>query len=225
MERVIVLHSGGLDSTVALLMAVEEGLTPVSLGIDYGQRHQVELTYAEQLCQKFDVERRVLNVAWDKPVREMPMDRPVEEIRSGRSTAFLPARNIVFLSLALAEASGIGATEVWLGINAIDYSGYPDCTQDFLDSFRSIVEIAIPDGPRIRAPLIALSKPQIAEKAAELGIGPEDTWSCYRPVSTSKTIQPCGRCDACQLHKYAWEHIGRDGANSLKGAYSGAEPR
>ena len=214
MERVIVLHSGGLDSTVALLMAVEEGRNPVSLGIDYRQHHRIELDYAEQICRRFDIERRVLRIEWDKPFREIPLDRTVEEMRVSRSSAFLPGRNIVFLSLGLAEAAGIGATEVWLGINAVDYSGYPDCTQEFLNSFRKIVEIGMPDGPSIHAPLLTFSKPEIAKKAMEFGLGPDDTWSCYRPVSKHGNPQPCGRCDACKLHNYAWEPFRRDAITS-----------
>jgi len=121
-----VLHSGGLDSTVCLLMAAASRDEVLSFGIDYGQTHSVELDYARHQCARFGVRRRQVRVTWDKPPRQMPAGRTLQEISGGgRSSAFLPGRNLVFLSLATAEAAGLGFDEVWIGVNSVDFSGYP----------------------------------------------------------------------------------------------------
>lgn len=206
-EKAIILHSGGLDSTVCLLIAQERGREVLSLGIDYGQQSRAELEYAIRLCSRFNVMRRVIKVEWDKPERHIPMDRTLDKIHQGVSSAFLPGRNVLFLALGCAEASGMKASEVWIGINSVDYSGYPDCRPEFLEQFRKMINLAIPKGPKIIAPLISLSKPEIAKEAYRLGIRQGDTWSCYRPFNTNNGFVPCGECDACVLHKYAWEHI------------------
>ena len=204
-NRAIILHSGGLDSTVCLLLAKARGRIPRSLGISYGQRHVVEMEYAEKLCARFGVDRRVIDVNWDTPQITIPKDRTVEEMKTlGIAPTFVPGRNAVFLALACAEASGFGASEVWLGVNAVDYSGYPDCRESFLQSFRAMWAEAVPNPPRIVAPLVTLTKPEIAYLARELGLKKGDTWSCYSPDTSSGTPQPCGRCDACQLHELAW---------------------
>jgi len=205
--KAIILHSGGLDSTVCLLLALEQGREAISLGFDYGQKSRTELEYAIRLCKRFNVSRKVLNVSWDKPDREIPVNRKISEIGKDVSSAFLPGRNVVFLVLGCAEAAGIGASEVWIGINSIDYSGYPDCRPEFLEQFKKMIKMAIPDGPEIIAPLISLSKPEIAKEAHRLGIHPGETWSCYRPVLTENGYKPCEECDACILHKYAWKNI------------------
>ncbi|MBN2019682.1 MAG: 7-cyano-7-deazaguanine synthase QueC [Sedimentisphaerales bacterium] len=205
--KAVILHSGGLDSTTCLLLALEKGREIISLGIDYGQKSRAELEYAIKLCDRFNVSRKVLNVSWDKPNRTIPKDRKINEIGKDVSTAFLPGRNALFLVLGCAEAAGIGASEVWIGINSIDYSGYPDCRPEFLEQFKKMMQLAIPKGPKIIAPLISLTKPEIAKEAYRLGIRQGDTWSCYRPKTTENGFVPCGKCDACILHKYAWENI------------------
>ena len=207
--KALVLHSGGLDSTLCLLLAKEAGHEVVSLGIDYGQRHHIELEYALAQCRKHGVKRRILRVEWDKPARDIPTGRSLDEIRSGVSPAFLPARNAVFLTLACAEAAGIGAAEVWIGVNAVDSSGYPDCRPEFVEAFRAMIDAAIPGGPKVVAPLIEMSKPAIAAEARRLGLAPGDTWSCYQPCFTNQGITPCGRCDACILHDHAWQETDR----------------
>jgi 7-cyano-7-deazaguanine synthase len=209
MPSAIVLHSGGMDSSVALLLARRDGRDPLSLGIDYGQRHSVELLYAARLCEREGIPRRVLEVKWDMPQTGIPRDREVDEMRSaGPSPAFLPARNAVFLVLAAAEAAGVGASELWLGVNALDYSGYPDCRPEFLAAFEEMLARAMPDPPRVVAPLVEHTKPQIAALARGLGIGPGDTWSCYDPQLSDEGVTPCRVCDACKLHAYAWENAG-----------------
>lgn len=207
--KAVVLHSGGLDSTLCLLLAREKGRDVLSLGIDYGQRHRIELEYALAQCRRYGVERRVLRVEWDKPVRDIPTGRSLDEIRSGISPAFLPARNAVFLTLACAEATGIEAGEVWIGVNAVDFSGYPDCRPEFIDAFKTMINAAVPGGPQVVAPLIEKSKPAIAAEAKRLGLAPGDTWSCYQPRFTSQGISPCGQCDACILHNHAWQEVDR----------------
>lgn len=203
--KVIVLHSGGLDSTTCILLAKERGHEVSSLGINYAQRNKIELEFAEKQCQKFNVPRKVITVNWDKPHRDIPLNRPLNEIGSDVSPAFLPGRNAVFLVLACAEASGIEADEVWIGVNTVDYSGYPDCRFEFIDAFRKMIDLAIPGGASIVAPLQNMTKPDIAREAFRLGIRPGETWSCYRPQKKVDVYTSCGECDACVLHKHAWD--------------------
>lgn len=207
--KAVVLHSGGLDSTLCLLMAKESDRDVVSLSVDYGQRHRIELEYAHAQCRRYGIERRVLRIEWHKPLRDTPTGRSLDEIRSGISPAFLPARNAVFLTLACAEATGIEAGEVWIGVNAVDFSGYPDCRPEFIDSFNTMIKAAVPGGPQVVAPLIEMSKPTIAAQAKRRGLAPGDTWSCYQPRLTSQGIWPCGQCDACVLHDHAWQEVDR----------------
>lgn len=202
--RVLVLHSGGMDSTTCLYKAHREGADVFSLGVNYGQKLSVELMFAQRHCDALGIPREVVNLAWKKPERTIPMGRSVEEMRAKVSSAFLPSRNAVFLSIACAHAAGIGADEVHTGINCVEFSGYPDCTPEFIDSFSKMMAIAHPGGPRIVAPLLHMSKPAIASLAQELGIGEHDTWSCYRPVLQKGSVAPCGECDACRLHNHAW---------------------
>lgn len=204
--KVLVLHSGGLDSTLCILLAIEMKREVVSLGIDYGQRHRIELEYALTQCEKYGVERRLLHVGWDKPFREIPVGRSLNEIQTGVSPAFLPGRNAVFLTLACAEAAGVGAKEVWIGVNSIDFSGYPDCRPEFIEAFQNMIDVAIPEGLKIVVPLQQMSKPEIAFEAHRLGLAPGDTWSCYQPRITPQGISSCGECDACILHSHAWEN-------------------
>jgi 7-cyano-7-deazaguanine synthase len=204
MSRAIVLHSGGLDSTVCLLLAKKHGRTPVSLGLNYGQQHEVELAYAAQQCARFGFERRVIDVKWDRPAITIPKDRSVAEMKAGIAPTFVPGRNAVFLALACAETAGTGANEVWLGVNAVDYSGYPDCRASFLQAFRAMWAEAVPNPPRIVAPLVTLTKPEIAALARDLGLAKGETWSCYAPDASSREPKPCGHCDACLLHNHAW---------------------
>lgn len=206
-RRILVLHSGGLDSTTCLYEAVKEGHEVLSLGIDYGQRLSVELRFATEQCARLKVPREVIHVSWRKPDREIPLGRTISSIRDIKSTAFLPSRNIVFLSLAHAHAAGSKVDEVHTGINCVDFSGYPDCTVEFFEAFRAMIRVGSPDGPDIVAPLLNLGKREIAERASKVGIGPHDTWSCYKPKIERGTIRPCGECDACKLHAYAWHAL------------------
>lgn len=203
--KALVLHSGGMDSTLCILLARDQGREVVSLGIDYGQRHRIELEYAARQCERFGVERRLCHVEWHKPPnRTLPTNRSIEEMPKSVSPAFLPGRNIVFLALAVAEASGIGAIEVWIGVNSVDFSGYPDCRSQFVDAFSAVVREGIPGGPTIVSPLQHMSKADIASEARRFGLRKDDTWSCYRPREETDSWIPCGVCDACVLHDAAW---------------------
>ncbi len=204
---VAVLHSGGLDSTVCLLLALRDGKQPVSIGVEYDQSHVVELHYAGEQCKRLGVERRVISVRWNKPTRNIPLDRSPEEMRSGVSPAFLPARNLVFLALAAAEAAAMTASEIWIGVNSVDFSGYPDCRSEFIAAFDAVLDAAVPGGPRVVAPLQNMRKAEIALMAQQYGLRPGDTWSCYRPQGDPAQPFPCGRCDACILHAEAWQEV------------------
>ena len=203
-RRILVLHSGGMDSTVCVYAANQEGHEVISLGIDYGQRLSVEMTFADMHCQALDIRRDVIQVHWNKPDRYIPLDRDLAAMPETVSPAFLPSRNVVFLSLASAHAAGLGADEVQIGLNCVDFSGYPDCTVEFFDAFRAMLAIANPESPPLTAPLLTLSKREIADKARGLGLGEWDTWSCYRPQIQDGGVQPCHHCDACRLHAHAW---------------------
>ncbi len=204
LARILILHSGGMDSTVCLYAAHRAGDEVVSLGVDYGQRLRVEMLFAEQQCRAISVRRDVVCVQWSKPTRDIPLDRSIDEMRETVSPAFLPSRNILFLALASAHAAGIEADEVQIGLNCIDFSGYPDCTPEFLKSFQTMLSIGSPRGAKLTAPLMHLSKREIASKARSLGIGRNDTWSCYKPQTVDGAVTPCGQCDACRLHNHAW---------------------
>ncbi|WP_082765387.1 MULTISPECIES: 7-cyano-7-deazaguanine synthase [unclassified Phenylobacterium] len=203
-RRILVLHSGGMDSTVLVYAAHRAGHEVVSLGVDYGQRLSVEMTFAARHCDALGIRRDVINVHWNKPERDIPLDRPVAEMSASVSPAFLPSRNVVFLSLASAHAAGVRADEVQIGLNCVDFSGYPDCTEAFFESFKTMLAIANPEGPKLTAPLLRMSKRQIADLGRSLGLGEWDTWSCYRPQLVNGSVTPCHQCDACRLHAHAW---------------------
>ncbi|WP_198135123.1 7-cyano-7-deazaguanine synthase QueC [Rhodopseudomonas palustris] len=206
-KKVLVLHSGGMDSTTCLLQAKAEGHDVASLGIDYGQRLLVEMMFAEGQCEKYSIPRHVINVNWQKAERQIPLNRSVEEMAHSVSPAFLPGRNIVFLGLGHAHAAGIGADELQIGLNCVDFSGYPDCTTQFYDSYCTMLNIGNPGGPKLVAPLLKMSKPEIARLASTLGLQRNDTWSCYRPQIREGSIVACGECDACKLHEFAWQEL------------------
>lgn len=143
-DKAVVMHSGGLDSTVCLLLYQEKGFEVISLGIDYGQQSRAELEYAIKLCSRFGIHRRVLKVEWDKPNRNIPMGRTIDDMKKAVSPAFLPGRNTLFLilgALGAAEACGLGASEVWIAVNSIDYSGYPDCRPEFIELFQKMIRL------------------------------------------------------------------------------------
>ncbi|MBX7059140.1 MAG: 7-cyano-7-deazaguanine synthase QueC [Leptospirales bacterium] len=213
----IVLLSGGLDSVTVLAIAQSEGYAPLALSFDYGQRHVVELRCAawqaesigaEMLTLKID-ERLFRGTALVDRNIAVPLDRAIDD---QIPVTYVPARNTLFLAhaLALAESRGIG--HIFLGINALDYSGYPDCRPEFLEAFATLARLATRDGVegraiKLHAPLIKLNKAQIIQCGLRLGVRYEYSSSCYQPGLDGR---PCGRCDSCQLRRRGFAEAGVD---------------
>ncbi len=209
-RRAVVLLSGGLDSTTALAVAQAEGFEAHALTFRYGQRHEAEVEAARRVGQRLRVAGHVVvpidlrifggsALTADIPV---PKDRPAEEIAHGIPITYVPARNTIFLSFALAYAEVLGAADVFLGINAVDYSGYPDCRPEYLEAFERMANLATKAAVEgrtrltLHAPLLRLTKAQIVRKGLDLGVDYALTTSCYDPDAAGRS---CGHCDACQL--------------------------
>ena len=215
-KRAVVLLSGGLDSATALAVAVSKGLEVHALSFDYGQRHRRELRAARRLARFFGVkEHRIMRLALGKLGGSALTDRrvPVPEGRAWRPgqripSTYVPARNLVFLSIAAAYAETVGAGSVVIGANALDYSGYPDCRPAFLRSFSRSARLGTRTGAfgrplRVMAPLLRLTKGQIIRLGLRLGVPYGLTWSCYRGRK-----RPCGRCDSCLLRQKGFQEAG-----------------
>jgi 7-cyano-7-deazaguanine synthase len=209
-KRAVVLLSGGLDSTTTLAIAKSEGFDLYAISFRYGQRHAVELEAAKRAAAQLGVVR---HVTIDIDLRQfggsaltddivVPKGRNAAEMSDGIPITYVPARNTVFLSLALAWAETLGADDLFIGVNALDYSGYPDCRPEFIEAFQHMAQLATKAGVegkqalRIHTPLIQLSKAQIIAKGLELGVDYSITSSCYDPSSEG---EPCGSCDSCLL--------------------------
>jgi 7-cyano-7-deazaguanine synthase len=211
--RAVCLLSGGMDSAVALAEARAAGYATYALSVRYGQRHAVELAAAARVARALGArEHRV--VALDlgalggsalTDALAVPKDRTHDAIGSGVPITYVPARNTILLALALGWAEVLGANELYLGVNALDYSGYPDCRPEFLAQFEALANVATAAGAErgerfhVRAPLLALSKAAIVRRGLELGVDFGLTHTCYDPVEQSGQTLACGRCDACQL--------------------------
>jgi 7-cyano-7-deazaguanine synthase len=217
-QRAVVLLSGGLDSTTCLAVARAEGFEAHGLSVDYGQRHKEELVRARRIARALGaVDHRIVKVdlsafggsaLTDRTIR-VPKDRSERRMSADIPVTYVPARNTVLLALALAHAETIGAEDVFVGVNAIDYSGYPDCRPAFLRAFERVAKVATKAGVegrplRIRAPLIRLSKAGIVRLGTRLGVPYRMTLSCYDPVRG----RACGRCDACQLRRKGFAEAG-----------------
>jgi 7-cyano-7-deazaguanine synthase len=208
--RAVVLLSGGLDSATCLLIALQEGFEVYALSFDYGQRHRVELERARALAARYGAaEHRIDHLQLPKPGSSALTDpsRPVPRGRLGGEaipSTYVPARNTLFLAHALAWAEPLGASDIFVGANAIDYSGYPDCRPEFLEAFERMANLATKSGVegtlrvRIHAPLLEMTKSAIVRRAAELGLDFALTSSCYDPSSAGA---PCGACDSCWLRE------------------------
>ena len=209
-RRAVVLLSGGLDSATVAAWAIHEGWLPTALSIDYGQRHRVELDCARAVAHHLGIVDHVVlrvdlapfgsSALLDRSI-PVPHDRPAAEMAAGIPVTYVPARNTVFLALALALAEARGATAVAVGVNAIDYSGYPDCRPEFLDAFRRVATLGTKAGVEgrpidILAPLVDLSKGEIVALGTRLGLDLGLTTSCYDPGPDGR---PCARCDSCRL--------------------------
>jgi 7-cyano-7-deazaguanine synthase len=209
MKRAVVLLSGGLDSTTTLAIAIAEGYEAYALSFDYGQRHQIEVEAARRVANSLGAkEHRVakidLRIFGGSALTDnvgVPKQRSETEIAHGIPVTYVPARNTIFLAYALAWAEVISANHIFLGVNAIDYSGYPDCRPEFIEAFESLANVGTKTGVegsrfQIRTPLIKFSKAEIIRKAVELGVDLGLTHSCYDPSSEGFA---CGQCDSCLL--------------------------
>ena len=219
MRPAVVLLSGGLDSATTAAIARAEGYEVYALSIDYGQRHRWELQSAEMIARALSVSRHV-TVSVDLAQLggsaltadiAVPQDRSVDEMSSGIPVTYVPARNTVFLSLALGYAETIGAADLFIGVNALDYSGYPDCRPEFIAAFEQLANLATKAGVeetmrfRIHTPLIAMTKAEVIQRGMELGVDFSLTHSCYVPNADGKA---CGRCDACRLRLKGFAEAG-----------------
>jgi 7-cyano-7-deazaguanine synthase len=212
LKPAVVLVSGGLDSATVLSIARAEGFALYALSFDYGQRHRFELEAAACVCDAVGVKQHVV---FPLDLREfggsaltddidVPKDRSDDEIETGIPITYVPARNTVFLSVALGWAEVLGAFDIFIGVNAIDYSGYPDCRPEFIQAFESLADLATKAGVedegkfRVHTPLISLTKADIIRKGSELKVDYSLTHSCYDP---GKQGLSCGHCDSCRLRQ------------------------
>jgi 7-cyano-7-deazaguanine synthase len=218
MKRAVVLLSGGLDSTTTLAIAIAEGYEAYALSFEYGQRHQIEIEAARRVAHSLGAkEHRVAKIdlrifggsALTDDV-DVPKQRSETEIAQGIPVTYVPARNTIFLAYALAWADVISANDIFLGVNAIDYSGYPDCRPEFIKAFQMLANVGTKagiEGARlhIHTPLITLSKSEIIGKASELDVDLGLTHSCYDP---SPEDLACGECDSCLLRLKGFRDAG-----------------
>ena len=208
-HKAVVLLSGGLDSTTTLAIAKADGFACHALTIQYGQRHAVEIEAARVVARNLGVVEQVVmpidlrQFGGSALTSEIPVpkDRPLEAMSTGIPVTYVPARNTIFLSFALAWAEVLGACDIFLGVNALDYSGYPDCRPEFIKAFEHLAAMATKAGLeahgfKIHAPLINMTKAEIIHRGLELGVDFAMTTSCYDPAANGLA---CGRCDACQL--------------------------
>lgn len=239
--RAVVLVSGGLDSATTLAIAKRDGFALYALSFRYGQRHAIELAAAGAVCHRIGVtEHAVVSIDLrvfggsaltdDLPV---PKGRSPGEIARGIPITYVPARNTIFLSYALAWAEVLGAADIFLGVNALDYSGYPDCREEYLAAFERMANLATRTGVegrtrfRIRAPLVSLSKREIIATGLGLGIDYSITRSCYDP---SPDGAACGQCDSCQLRLNGFRENGIEDpapyqASGVATRHPGGDPR
>ncbi|MGH7511866.1 MAG: 7-cyano-7-deazaguanine synthase QueC [Gemmatimonadales bacterium] len=218
LPKAVVLLSGGMDSTTVAALAQREGFEVHALSVRYGQRHAVELEAASRVAQRLGIHDHVVidldlrafggsALTADQPV---PKDTPMAEIGTGIPATYVPARNTIFLSLALAWAETLGAHDIFLGANALDYSGYPDCRPEYLEAFGHMADLATRAGVEgarltIHTPLLHLTKAQIVALGTDLGLDYGITSTCYDPGPDGAA---CGRCEACLLRLKGFEDAG-----------------
>jgi 7-cyano-7-deazaguanine synthase len=218
-KKAVVLSSGGIDSTTAMAIAKHEGYKIYSLSFFYGQRHAFELEAAQKVANAIGTaEHHVINIDLKKiggssltDDIDVPKDRNEQKMIREIPVTYVPARNTIFLSFALAWAEVLKSSDIFIGVNAIDYSGYPDCRPEYVDAFERMANLATKAGVegdikiRIRTPLIRLTKAQIIQKGIELGVDYALTHSCYDP---SPHGLACGRCDSCFLRRKGFKEAG-----------------
>ncbi|MEK7851915.1 MAG: 7-cyano-7-deazaguanine synthase QueC [Deltaproteobacteria bacterium] len=218
MKRALILLSGGLDSTTTLAIAKAEGFEPYTITFRYGQRHSIEIKAAEKVSSIMEVKG---HITVDMDLRqigasaltsniEVPKKRTPGEITRDIPVTYVPARNIIFLSFALAYAETIGASDIFIGVNVLDYSGYPDCRPEFIEAYEKMANLGTKAGVEgkrfnIHTPLIRMTKAEIIKKGLELGVDYSITHSCYDPTPEGL---PCGECDSCILRKKGFAEAG-----------------
>jgi 7-cyano-7-deazaguanine synthase len=224
-KMAVCLLSGGLDSTTCLAIAKAQGFAVAAISFRYGQRHVVELDCATNVAKQLgasqhlivDIDLRKMGGSALTDEIDVPKDRPVDEMSHGIPITYVPARNTIFLSYALAWAEVLGATDIFIGVNALDYSGYPDCRPEYISAFEAMANLATKSGveaandntPRLRihTPLIDMTKADIIKAGLALGVDFAQTSSCYDPDDQGR---PCGRCDSCQLRAKGFNEAGVD---------------
>jgi len=219
--KAVVLLSGGMDSATTLAIARREGYDCLALSFSYGQRHALELEAAKRVAKQFGARQETVAIdlramggsalTADIPV---PKDRPLNEMGSDIPITYVPARNTIFLSFALGWAEVTGAWDIFLGVNALDYSGYPDCRPEYIAAFEQMANLGTKagvegDGFTVHTPLIRMTKKEIVAKGIELGVDFGMTVSCYDPTPGPDGPVACGRCDACLLRLRAFEELGK----------------
>lgn len=219
MKNAVVLLSGGLDSATTFALARDQGFQVHALSFDYGQRHRLELECAKQLALRLGAVQHVIlpidlrrfgGSALTSDVA-VPKDRPIEEMSHGIPVTYVPARNTIFLSFALAWAEVLASNDIFIGVNALDYSGYPDCRPEYIEAFQKMANLATKAGVEgrqqltIHAPLIRSTKAEIIRQGLALGVDFALTTSCYDPAADGKA---CGRCDACLLRLKGFSEAG-----------------
>ena len=217
--RAVCLLSGGLDSSTCLAYARRQGFACYALSFDYGQRHKIELDAAARVAAALGAERHLVakigldafgGSALTAPI-DVPKSRALEEMSTGIPVTYVPARNTIFLSFALAWAEVLGSSDIFIGVNALDYSGYPDCRPEFIGAYEHMANLATKAGVegrtrlKIHTPLLRLTKAEIVKLAGQLGVDFSLTFSCYDPDSAGR---PCGQCDACLLRRKGFEEAG-----------------
>ncbi len=218
-QPAVILLSGGLDSATAAAIARQQGFALYALSVDYGQRHRFELQAARRVAQSLGAARHVvlsvdlaqLGGSALTDAIDVPKDRPAEEMAHGIPVTYVPARNTVFLSLALAYAEVLGAADIFLGVNAVDYSGYPDCRPEYIAAFTTMANLATKASVEgrlrfaIHAPLLHWTKAEIIRRGVELGVDYALTHSCYDPDPSGVS---CRRCDSCRLRQKGFAEAG-----------------
>ena len=218
-KRAVVLLSGGVDSTTTLAVAQSQGYEAYAMSFSYGQRHVLELERARQIAEKMKVKKHIIvNIdlrafggsALTDDI-DVPKDRSDQEIGTGIPITYVPGRNTIFLSFALAWAETLGIDTIFIGVNALDYSGYPDCRPEYIEAYQRMANIATKAGAegksqlKILTPLISMTKAEIIQKGAELEVDYGLTLSCYEPDDLGRA---CGLCDSCLLRKKGFAEAG-----------------
>jgi 7-cyano-7-deazaguanine synthase len=234
-KRAVVLLSGGLDSATVLAIARSQGYEPYALSFSYGQRHVVELDAARRVAASIGVadhriaaiDLRLFGGSALTADIDVPKGRGTDEMSHGIPITYVPARNTIFLAFALAWAEVLGSSDIFIGVNALDYSGYPDCRPEFIQAFEKMANLATKAGVegrqalRVHTPLIALTKAEIIRKGIEMGVDYSLTSSCYDP---SPTGEPCGECDSCLLRRKGFRENGLEDSLQYREAGNRATP-